>query len=125
MQLNLENPDFRYILRGVDAEGVRVNERSLHGSFILTPMELIEDWRPQTVAELLPEDFEPILALNPSLVLLGTGEHQRFPSPAALAACLTRGVGIEVMSSAAAARTFNVLATEGRKVVAAFLQTSF
>ena len=125
MQLTLENPDFRYILRGVGSEGMLVNERSVHGSFILTPMELIEEWRPKTAAELLPEDFEPILALNPSLVLLGTGNQQCFPSAAAMAACLTRGIGIEVMDSAAAARTFNVLATEGRKVVVGFLQPSF
>ena len=54
-------------------------------------------------------------------VLLGTGERQRFPSPAAMAAMLTRGIGIEVMDNAAAARTFNVLANEGRRVVAGFL----
>jgi uncharacterized protein len=54
-------------------------------------------------------------------VLLGTGPRQRFPSAAVMAAMLTRGVGMEVMDNAAAARTFNVLATEGRTVVGAFL----
>ena len=62
-----------------------------------------------------------MLALQPALVLLGTGERQRFPPAAAMAALLTRGIGIEVMDNAAAARTFNVLATEGRRVVAGFL----
>jgi uncharacterized protein len=52
---------------------------------------------------------------------LGTGERQVFPSAAVMAACLTRGIGIEVMTNAAAARTFNVLAGEGRRVVAGFL----
>ena len=54
-------------------------------------------------------------------VLLGTGERQVFPPAAAMAAGLRRGVGIEVMTNAAAARTFNVLASEGRKVVAGFI----
>ena len=121
MQLTLENPDFRFYLRGVSAEGVLVNERRLAHSFILSPMRLIEAWRPRDIAELLADDLAPLLALNPSVVLLGSGPTLSFPSAAVMAACLTRGIGIEVMDNAAAARTFNVLATESRKVVAGFL----
>ena len=121
MQLTLENPDFRYFLRGVSAEGVLVNDRRLVESFILSPMALIEGWRPRGIAELLPEDLEPLLALNPTVVLLGSGATLKFPSAAVMATCLTRGIGIEVMDNSAAARTFNVLATEARKVVAGFL----
>ena len=121
MLLTLENPDFRYFLRGVSADGVLVNENRIARSFILTPMTLIEDWRPTGIGDLAAVDMEPLLALQPSLVLLGTGPRQRFPSAAVMAACLTRGIGIEVMDNAAAARTFNVLATEGRNVVAGFL----
>ena len=121
MQLTLENPDFRYFLRGVGPEGVLVNEVRIGRSFILSPMTLIENWRPRGIDELAADDMEPLLALQPSVVLLGTGLKQRFPSSAVMAACLTRGVGIEVMDNAAAARTFNVLATEARKVVAGFL----
>ena len=121
MQLTLENPDFRYFLRGVSPEGVLVNEVRISRSFILSPMTLIENWRPTGIDELTAEDMEPLLALQPSVVLLGTGSRQRFPSSAVMAACLTRGIGIEVMDNAAAARTFNVLATEARKVVAGFL----
>lgn len=121
MQLTLEPGDFRYLLRGADAGGVLVNERRLDRSFILAPNELIEDWRPQRADELLPEDLDPVLALAPAVVLLGSGDRLLFPAPAAMAACLTRGIGIEVMDNAAAARTFNVLAGEGRRVVAAFL----
>jgi len=121
MQLTLENPDFRYYLRGVGPEGVLVNESRIARSFILSPMTLIEDWRPSAVDDLAAPDMEPLLALQPSVVILGTGARQKFPSSAVMAACLTQGIGIEVMDNAAAARTFNVLATEGRKVVAGFL----
>jgi len=121
MQLTLEDPDFRYALRGVDAGGVLVNEQRLERSFILAPNRLIEDWRPRQVADLRPEDLAPALALEPAVVLLGSGPSLVFPAPAVLAACLTRGIGIEVMDNAAAARTFNVLAGEARRVVAAFL----
>jgi uncharacterized protein len=121
MQLTLENPDFRYLLRGVSAGGVLVNDVTLNRSFILTPHELVENWRPASNEELVADDMQALLDLNPVLVILGTGTRQRFPSAAVMAACLTRGIGIEVMDNAAAARTFNVLATEGRKVVAGFI----
>ena len=121
MQLTLENPDFQFLLRGADGASALVNERRLERSFILSPSRLLEDWSPTDVAALRPEDLEPALALAPSVLLLGTGARLRFPAPPVLAACLTRGIGIEAMDNAAAARTFNVLAAEGRKVVAAFL----
>jgi uncharacterized protein len=121
MQLTLENPDFRYLLRGISADGVLVNDKTLNSSFILTPNELVENWRPASSQELVADDMQALLDLNPVLVILGTGSRQQFPSAAVMAACLTRGIGIEVMDNAAAARTFNVLATEGRKVVAGFI----
>ena len=121
MQLTLENPDFRYLLRGVSADGVLVNDKTLNRSFILTPHELVESWRPVSMLDLLADDMQALLDMNPVLVILGTGTRQQFPSAAVMAACLTRGIGIEVMDNSAAARTFNVLATEGRKVVAGFI----
>ena len=68
-----------------------------------------------------PGRVAPVLALAPELVILGTGATQQFPSAAVMGACLTRGIGIEVMTNAAAARTFNLLASESRKVAAAIL----
>lgn len=121
MQLSQENPDFVYVLRGVSDAGVLVNQETVGRSFLLTPNQLVPEWRPTSAADLQPADMDAVLALQPALVLLGTGPRLRFPAAAVMAALLTRGVGIEVMDSAAAARTFNVLATEGRRVVAAFL----
>ena len=121
MQLTLENPDFRYSLRGAGGDYALVNERRLEASFLLAPNDLVTGWRPATVADLQPQDMDAVLAMQPALVLLGSGASLRFPAPAVMATCLTRGIGIEVMDNAAAARTFNVLATEGRRVVAAFL----
>ena len=121
MQLSHEIPDYAYALRAADGRSAKVNDRVLETSFILSPNQLIEDWQIGDKTALAPEDLAPLLALNPELVLLGTGERQVFPSAAVMAACLTRGIGIEVMTNAAAARTFNVLAGEGRRVVAGFL----
>ncbi len=121
MQLNHELPDYAFTLRAADGGTARVNDRTLSASFILSPQQLVEDWPVRDSAALTPDDLTPLLALQPEVILLGTGERQVFPPAAVMAACLRQGVGLEVMTNAAAARTFNVLASESRKVVAGFL----
>lgn len=123
MHLVLEQPDFDYVLRGADGRSAKVNARTLHTSFIVTPSALLEDWSVTDVTTLDEAGLEPLLALapTPELILLGCGQLQRFPPPQVMATCLGRGIGIEVMTNAAAARTFNVLAAEGRRVAAGFI----
>ena len=118
MQLNLEHPDHEFLLRGADGSIAVVNDRRLTSSFIVSPDRLIDTWAVTDPRALSGVDLEPLLELDPEVVLLGTGGNQVFPSPAVMAACLSRGVGLEVMNNAAVARTFNVLAGEGRRVVA-------
>lgn len=121
MQLHLERPDYAYYLRGADGISARVNDRELHASFIVAPDALVEGWPVHDITTLAPEALEPLLALQPEMIVLGCGATQAFPPPATLAACLQRGVGLEAMTNAAAARTYSVLAGEGRRVVAAFI----
>ena len=121
MQLTLENPDHTYFLRGADGQAALVNDLRLEASFVLSPDRLIEGWAVTDVRGLSLDDLAPLLALEPELIVLGSGATQAFPPPATLAACLSRGVGLETMTNAAAARTFNVLAGEGRRVVAGFV----
>jgi uncharacterized protein len=122
MPLAQEQPDFRYVPSGVDAAGrVTINDRRFDASFFVSGEQLVEGWRPRRVADVQPADLDALFALNPTVILLGTGARHAFPSPAVLAAALTRGIGFEPMDNAAAARTFAVLAGEGRRVVAAFL----
>ena len=120
MQLNHELPDYAFSLRGADGHTARVNDRVLTTSFILSPQQLQEGWPVQDSAALEPADMDALLALQPEVILLGTGERQVFPPAAVMAACLRQGVGLEV-TNAAAARTFNLLAGEARRVVAGFL----
>lgn len=121
MQLNLEQPDFDYFLRGADGNSALVNARELRASFVIAPDALVEDWPVRDVATMDPADLEPLLALSPEVVLLGTGSGQAFPPPEVTVACLSRGIGLENMANAAAARTYQVLAGEGRRVVAGFV----
>ena len=121
MHLILERPDYQFFLRGADGRSALVNDRTLRRSFIVAPDTLVEDWPATDVGLLMPADLEPLLVLQPELVVLGSGATQAFPPPATLAACLQRGIGLESMTNAAAARTYSVLAGEGRRVVAGFV----
>ena len=121
MQLILERPDYAYSLRGADGRHALVNERSLTRSFIIAPDALVESWPVDDITAMRPADLEPLFALQPELIVLGSGETQAFPPTDVAATCLQRGIGVEAMTNAAAARTFNVLAGEGRRVVAGFV----
>lgn len=121
MELNLERPDDFLFVRKADAHSVTVVDRAFTRSLILTRGRVFEDWPVRDVAEMTPAHVEPIVALEPDVVLLGTGGHQRFPSQEVLAAFLKRGVGVETMDNSAAARTWDILAGEGRNVIAAFI----
>lgn len=121
MQFNLEVPDYDYVLRGADGSFALVNDLRLLSSFIVSPRELIQDWPVHDARNLQPEDLAPLLALEPELIVIGTGAAQAFVPASTLAACLARGIGLEAMTNAAAARTFNVLANEGRNVVVGFV----
>ncbi|MBB5877218.1 MULTISPECIES: Mth938-like domain-containing protein [Xanthomonas] len=121
MQLTQDLPDYAYALRMADGRQAKVNDRLLTRSFILAPDTLVEDWQALPAGDLQPQHLQPLLELNPALVILGTGERQVFPAAAVMALFLTRGIGIEVMNNAAAARTYNVLAAEGRRVAVGFL----
>ncbi|HVU81048.1 MAG TPA: Mth938-like domain-containing protein [Rhodanobacteraceae bacterium] len=121
MELNLERPRDYLFVRRADAHKIVVVDRPFTASIILTRDKVIDDWGVTDVAAMTPDQVEPIVALKPDVVLLGTGARQRFPSQEVLASFLRRGVGVEVMGNAAAARTWDILASEGRNVVAAFV----
>jgi uncharacterized protein len=121
VQLILERPDYDFFLRGANGSSARVNDRTLLRSFIVSPNTLLEDWPVTDVTTLAASDLRPLLELDPELVLLGSGALQAFPPPETMAACLSQGVGLETMTNDAVARTFNVLASEGRRVVAGFV----
>ncbi len=107
------------VLEAEKAQPVEV--KSLTRSFIISPKQLVEDWLPGCVAELHEGHLEEILQLGPELVLLGTGPRQEFPDPALLAVVMQQQVGVEVMDTAAACRTYNILMHEGRNVVAGLM----
>ncbi len=120
-QLTLERPGRHHFVRSAGPEGIRIGDVLYTGALVIGAQTLLDDWPPTDVDSLRDEHFEPVLELDPEVVLLGTGAQQEILHPSRLAPCYRRGVGIEVMTTEAACRTFNVLAMEERRVVAALL----
>jgi uncharacterized protein len=100
---------------------VQIAERWLSGNLIVAPEQLIESWRAGAPADVTLADLEPALALEPEILLLGTGGSLVWPEADLMSALAARRVGLEIMSTPAACRTFNVLVHERRRVVAALL----
>ncbi|URL57267.1 Mth938-like domain-containing protein [Luteibacter flocculans] len=121
MELSFEHPGEYLFVRRVGADTITIVDRDFHKSLLLTPEKVVEDWSVTDASQLGLADIETIVALAPELVLLGTGQRQVFPPAEVMAAFLRRGIGIEAMTNGAAARTYTLLAGEGRRVVAAFI----
>ncbi|MGE7136331.1 Mth938-like domain-containing protein [Luteibacter sp. NPDC031894] len=121
MDLSFEHPGEYLFVRRVGADTVTVVDRDFHKSILLTPEQVVEDWGITDARHLTLADVEKIAALGPELVLLGTGQRQVFPPAEVMAGFLKRGIGVEAMSNGSAARTYSLLAGEGRKVLAAFI----
>lgn len=118
MRFAEDNLPNRNSIRAYEAGSIQVNERVIDRHVVVTPDRLLPDWAPGFEG-LRREHLEPLLELDPEILLLGTGARLRFPSPACTALFLERRIGVEVMDTAAACRTFNILMGEDRRVVAA------
>ena len=100
---------------------IKVGSRVYERSFIISPSEILGDWPPQTPDELQADHIEQFLVLEPEIVILGTGAGLCFPVPEIAQCLMAARVGFEVMDTAAACRTYNVLLGEGRRVVAGLM----
>ena len=121
MKLHLARHDGRNVVTGYGARHVLVNGRRFERSLVVLPDRLIEEWGPSGGEQLSSEAVSRLAALEVSIVLIGTGETLDFPSPDILRPLIEAGIGFEVMDTAAACRTYNILMGEERKVAAALI----
>jgi uncharacterized protein len=106
------------VVRGYGQGAVQIGERVVSTHCIVSADTLITSFSVGSAAELAASHLEPIFALNPEVVLLGTGSKQSFPTAEVRQAFAARGIGLEAMDLGAACRTYNVLVQEERRVVA-------
>ena len=103
------------------AGSVSINEAVYRQSLVVTASEILSPWPVSSIADIDADTLAPIFATAPAVVLLGTGERQRFPEARIFALFGERGIGLEVMDNGALCRTFNILVAEDRAVTAAVI----
>ncbi len=95
---------------------VSVNGTRYEGSVLVNGHQAEADWAPKGFDGLDADQFEKLANTGAEIVLFGSGERQRFPRPELLKPLISRGIGLEVMDTKAACRTYNILVAEGRHV---------
>ena len=125
MKLHLTIAENHYLITGYgagdDGNFVEINKQRHTRNLIVMVDKLLLDWQATDFASLTAAHFVQILALKPEVVLLGTGEKHQFLHQKIVQNLTENGIPLECMSTAAACRTYNILMSEGRNVVAALL----
>lgn len=109
------------LIRSHEAGALVIGDQTYTSNLILSPGQIMPDWAVASTELLTIEQLEDALAMKPGILLLGTGAVQTFPDPKLMASVMGLGIGLEVMNTAAACRTYNILASENRPVVAALI----
>lgn len=97
---------------------IKVNQRRIERGFIIHADKIVDDWEPLRYADLQAEHLTKVFGLQAELILIGTGRHYQLPSPEIHKALAQQQTGFELMATDAACRTYNVLLSEFRDVVA-------
>lgn len=106
------------MIRSADAGELRIGNDVYTKTIALTTDTVFGEWQDTAIDDLRVDDLETLLATGPELIVLGTGKQGKFAPKELVFALARKGIGLEVMDTIAAARTFNVLASEGRSVAA-------
>lgn len=119
--LRLDDNRAKYQIRAYKPGIIQVNDETLTCSIIISPEKLIADWQPQHINELTKEHLNIITSLHPAILLIGTGATLQFPAVEIYGDLINQGIGVEIMDTSAACRTYNALTAEERNVAAALI----
>jgi uncharacterized protein len=121
VKLQPERIDGLNAVKACDAHSITINTQTWTQSLVVPTQGEVLAWGAQHIEDLRAEHFNRLLDLEPELVIFGSGQRMRFVSPALMAELFARRIGVETMTTIAACRTYNVLASENRRVVLAAL----
>ncbi len=121
MKLHADRAEGVNVINACSAEAISVNGEIYAHSILVAHVGTVQPWPVASVEALQEAHFADIVAAAPEVVIFGSGPKLRFPHPSLLRSLMAARIGVETMDTAAACRTFNVLAAEGRRVMAALL----
>lgn len=109
------------VIRSFTDSTIDVNNKTYSKSLVVSSNLLIDDWGVEHIDEISHQHWTKLLQHKPEVILIGTGASLVFPPPSSYAPAIEMGIGVEFMDSRAACRTYNVLVSEDRFVIAAII----
>ena len=120
MQISRESNNAQYQITSYTAESITVNEQTFTNSILIMPQYLII-WPVKNVQDITANTFLELIELQPEIILIGTGQLPGHIPPNITSVIYTSKIGLEVMTTGAAVRTYTALTAEGRKVLGALI----
>ncbi len=121
MKFAQDSQDEGYIITAYDKNSISINGKPFSKSLIVTTRQLQENWDIAAIESLQANHINQVLSFNPELIIIGTGNNLVFPAIEAYSAIIKQGIGVDFMNTPAACRTYNILMSEGRNVVAGLI----
>lgn len=121
MKFAQDSQDEGYVITAYDDRSVSVNGKHFGQSLIIASTRLHENWDVDTIDRLQAIHIDQVLAFEPELIIIGTGSRLIFPAVEVYASIIRHGIGVDFMDTGAACRTYNILMSEGRGVVAGLI----
>ena len=113
--------DSGYVITAYDNDAISINGKAFSQSLVIATTQLNENWGIEAIEGLAPDHIDQVLAFTPELIIIGTGNKLIFPAVEIYSAIIERGIGVDFMDTHAACRTYNILMSEGRDVVAGLI----
>ena len=113
--------DDGYVITAYDNDSISINGKAFTQSLIIANTKLNENWDVSAIELLQPDHIDQVLLMNPELIIIGTGNKLVFPAVEVYSGIIEHGIGVDFMDTGAACRTYNILMSEGRDVVAGLI----
>jgi uncharacterized protein len=121
MKFAQDSQDDGYVITAYDDNSVSINGKTFSQSLVISTNRLHENWDIASIALITEKHINQVLTFEPELILIGTGNKLVFPPVEVYSGIIEHGIGVDFMDTGAACRTYNILMSEGRNVVAGLI----
>ena len=121
MKFAQDSQEDGYVITAYEIDSVSINGKTFSQSLVIANVQLNDNWNISSIESLTSGHIDQVLSFEPELIIIGTGNKLIFPAVEIYASIIERGIGVDFMDTGAACRTYNILMSEGRDVVAGLI----
>ncbi|MCK5395657.1 MAG: Mth938-like domain-containing protein [Gammaproteobacteria bacterium] len=121
MKFAQDSQDEGYVITAYDNDSISINGKPFNNSLVVATTQLNENWNLNSIELLQTRHIDLVLSFKPELIIIGTGNKLVFPAVELYSAIIAQGIGVDFMDTRAACRTYNILMSEGRGIVAGLI----